>query len=397
MANANQVYTILNAVSKQMWGSAAVAVTDTSSMISMGDKVFSSKTDTDAFWGALPDVIGRTIFSVRRYADVDQNVVKHGFDFGMFLQKIYVALPTAAENTSWEIGEDDFVPQYAPVIKPTVKNKLFAVNNVFDVDVTVPDYILKTAFKNEVEMGALISAIFMAIDNALVVYAEALVNLTRASFIARKIHSANPCGAINLLSVYNTRFTKTLTAALALTDPDFLRFASMQISLWARRMKKMSVLFNDEGYQRHTPSSDLVLTVLDEFDSATASYLKADTYHEELVSLPRYNTVPYWQGSGTSFAFDDTSKISVTFPDATAESGSATVTQTGVIAVAYDYQALGAMIDRSYTETERNARSQYTNYYNKVERGMFNDMSENGIVFYVADTASKATSVAARK
>lgn len=390
MASANQVYTILNAVAKQMWGNTAVAVTDTSSMISMGDKVFSSKNDTDAFWKVLPDVIGRTIFSVRRYADADQNVVKHGFDFGLILQKIYVALPTAAENTSWEIGEDDFTPEYAPVIKPTVKNKLFAVNNVFDVDVTVPDYILKTAFKNEVEMGALISAIFVAIDNALAVYAEALVNLTRASFIARKIHSAKPCGAINLLSVYNTRFTKTLTAALALTDPDFLRFASMQISLWARRMKKMSVLFNDEGYQRHTPSSDLVLTVLDEFDSATASYLKADTYHEELLSLPRYNTVPYWQGSGASFSFDDTSKVSVTFPDSTAESGSTTVTQTGVIAVAYDYQALGVMIDRSYTETERNARSQYTNYYNKVERGMFNDMSENGIVFYVADTASTA-------
>lgn len=390
MASVNQVYTILNAVAKQMWGNTAVAVTDTSSMISMGDKVFSSKNDTDAFWKVLPDVIGRTIFSVRRYADADQNVVKHGFDFGLILQKIYVALPTAAENTSWEIGEDDFTPEYAPVIKPTVKNKLFAVNNVFDVDVTVPDYILKTAFKNEVEMGALISAIFVAIDNALVVYAEALVNLTRASFIARKIHSAKPCGAINLLSAYNTRFTKTLTAALALTDPDFLRFASMQISLWARRMKKMSVLFNDEGYQRHTPSSDLVLTVLDEFDSATASYLKADTYHEELLSLPRYNTVPYWQGSGASFSFDDTSKVSVTFPDSTAESGSTTVTQTGVIAVAYDYQALGVMIDRSYTETERNARSQYTNYYNKVERGMFNDMSENGIVFYVADTASTA-------
>lgn len=380
MANVNQVYTILNNLSKQMFGAKAPSVTDTSGIVALGNTVLSSEKNKDAFWNALIDRIGRTIFSIRQYEETDANVVKHSFDYGMILQKIYVALPEAMRNTSWDIGSEDFVPEYAPVIKADVRQKLFDVLNTYDLDVTVPDHLLKTAFLGATEMGILFSAVFMAVDNMLRVMAEGMVNLTRASFIARKISTAKPCGAINLLKAYNDRFSETLKADAALTDTAFLKFASMQISLWTRRMRKMSVLFNDEGYQRHTPTADLVLTVLDEFATATASYLEADTYHRELVALPRYNSVAYWQFSGESFAFEDTSKVSVKL------SSSQTVTQSGVIAVAYDYQALGMMIDRQYTETERNSRSQYTNYYNKIERGMFNDMSENGIVFYIEDS-----------
>lgn len=379
MANANQVYTIMNNISKQMFGTNAIAVTDTSSMVALGNIVISSEKNKDAFFNALIDRIGRTIFSIRRYDETDMNVVKHSFDFGLILQKIYVALPETQENTSWLIGEEDFVPEYAPVIKPTVRQKLFESLNTFDIDVTVPDHILETAFIDATGMGTLISAVFMAVENMLTVTTEAMVNLTRAAFIARKLDDGKACGAINLLSGYNTLFGTSLTAARALTDAAFLKYAAMQITLWTRRMRKMSTLFNDEAYQRHTPTSDLVLTVLDEFASATAAYLEADTYHKELVSLPRYNSVAYWQASGQTFNFSDTSKVSVKLDADT------TVTQSGILAVAYDYQALGTMIDRKYSETERNSRSQYTNYYSKVERGMFNDMSENGIVFYIAD------------
>lgn len=382
MATANQIYTILNAVAKQQYGTSAVAVVDTSSMVSLGTKVLSSSTDVDAFMGVLADRIGRTIFSMRRYAGVDENVVKHPFDFGVILQKIYVGLPDTQENSSWEIGEDDFSPEFAPVIKPDTRQKLFDSLNTFELAVTVPDSILKTAFLSEVQMAVFIDAVFMAVENRLTVALESLVNLTRASFIARKINAAKPCGAINLLTAYNSISGEKLTAAKALYTPEFLRFAASQISLWCRRMRKMSSLFNDEGYLRHTPDSDLVLTVLDDFAETTASYLQADTFHKELVSLPRYNTVPYWQGSGTSFAFNDLSAINVKL------SPTLTVSQTGVIAVAYDYQALGATIDAQYSETQRNSRSQYTDYFNKVERGMFNDMSENGIVFFIADPAA---------
>lgn len=379
MATANQVFTVLNAVAKQQYGDTAVTVTDTSTMVALGDKILSSNDDKDAFMHVLADRIGRTIFSIRRYENVDPNVVKHGFDFGAILQKIYVGLPDLEADNSWNIGDENYTPQYAPVLKPDARQKLFSNRNVFQCSITVPDSILKTAFTGPVEMAVFISAIFMSQENRIQVALEALVNLCRAAFIARKINAGSKCGAINLLAKYNTQFTATLAAKDALYNADFLRFASSQISMWTRRMRKMSKLFNEEGYLRHTPESDLVLTVLDDFSALTGSYLQADVYHNELTSLPRYNTVAYWQGSGDDFGFDSTSKISVKLSD------TLTVTQSGVIAVAYDYEALGVMVQNETSETQRNPRDKYTDYYHDVERGLFNDMSENGIVFYIAD------------
>lgn len=382
MATANQVYTVLNAVAKQQYGKDAITVTDTSSMVALGDKVLSSNADKDAFMGVLADRIGKTIFSMRRYEDIDQNVVKHAFDFGAILQKIYVGLPDLEADNQWNIGEEDYTPEYAPVLKPDARQKLFSNRNVFQCSITVPDNILKTAFVGPVEMAVFISAIFMSQENRLQVAMEALINLCRAAFIARKLNAGSKCGAINLLARYNTQFNQKLLAADCLYNQDFLRYASAQISMWTNRMRKMSTLFNDEGYLRHTPTSDLVLTVLDDFASLTGSYLQADVFHQELVALPRYNKVAYWQGSGDDFDFASTSSISVKLNSTT------TVSQSGVIAVAYDYEALGVMIESESSETQRNPRDKYTDYYHDVARGLFNDMSENGIVFYVADVAA---------
>lgn len=385
MASANQIYNIVNSVAKMQYGAAQVTVVDTSSLIALGDSVLSSDATKDAFMGQLTDRIGKTIFSVRPYESADENVVKHSFDFGMALQKIYVDLPDTETNTSWEIGEEDFTPSFAPVIKPTVREKLFVSLNTFEISVTIPDDILKTAFLSAEGMATMIDAIFMAVENRLEIAMESMVNLTRAAFIARKLSVRSKCGAINLLAAYNTQFGTTVKAKDALYTPEFLRYAASQISLWTKRMRKMSSLFNDEtvstgnGYKRHTPAEDLVLTVLDDFAETTASYLQADTFHKELVALPRYNTVPYWQGSGLAFDFSSLSTVNVKIDADT------TVNQSGVIAVAYDWQALGATINRKKTTTEYNGRSEYTNYYTKIERGLFNDMSENGVVFYIAD------------
>lgn len=385
MASANQIYNIVNSVAKMQYGAAQVTVVDTSSLIALGDSVLSSDATKDAFMGQLTDRIGKTIFSVRPYESADENVVKHSFDFGMALQKIYVDLPDTETNTSWEIGEEDFTPSFAPVIKPTVREKLFVSLNTFEISVTIPDDILKTAFLSAEGMATMIDAIFMAVENRLEIAMESMVNLTRAAFIARKLSASSKCGAINLLAAYNSQFGTTVKAKDALYTPEFLRYAASQISLWTKRMRKMSSLFNDEtvstgnGYKRHTPAEDLVLTVLDDFAETTASYLQADTFHKELVALPRYNTVPYWQGSGQAFDFSSLSTVNVKIDANT------TVNQSGVIAVAYDWQALGATINRKKTTTEYNGRSEYTNYYTKIERGLFNDMSENGVVFYIAD------------
>lgn len=392
MSSVAQIYSLVNSVAEQALGETAITVTDTSSFIALGDAVLSSSTDTDKFLNTLVDRIGKTVFSMRRYEGNEGGMVRHPFEFGCVLQKIYVDMPDAQENNAWNIGEQGYTPSYAPVIKPSVTQKLFNKISTWEIDVTIPDFMFRTAFTNETQMATFIDAIFVAQDNMMTVALENNADLTRASFIAHKLNGEQtyPCGAIDLLAKYNALLGQgnEITRADALRNTAFLKWASMQISLWVNRLPRMSTLFNNEGYKRHTPKEDIVLNVLQDFASATESFLEADTYHKELVSLPGYEAVPYWQGSGEDYGFDSTSKIHVKI-GVDSNSQDIIVEKDGIIAVAYDKQAMGVTLKERRSTTERNNKDEYTNYYNKANIGYFNDLSENGIVFYLGEDESE--------
>lgn len=377
MSTVSQVYGFINYVTKQAFGENAISVTDTSGLVALGDYVLSSDSSTDLFTHSLVDRIGKTIFSVRRYGGKKDGMVREPFEYGCIVQKIYVDLPDAKPNNAWRIGDESYKPEFAPVIKPTVRQKLFNKMSTWEIDVTIPDFMLKTAFRDATNMGVFIDAIFTTMENMMVVALENNANLTRASFIARKLNANKKCGAINLLSEYNKITSAGLTVEAALRNSEFLKWSAMQINLWVSRLPKMSTLFNDEGYRRHTPKENIVLDVLQEYASATSTFLESDTYHNNMVSLPRYESVPFWQGSGEDFAFTSTSAINIQLDEST------TVNKSGIIAVAYDYNAMGVTLTDRRAANQRNDKDEYTDYFNKATFGYFNDMSENGIVFYI--------------
>lgn len=377
MSKVSQIYDLVNQTAKESMGEQAITVKDVSSLIALGDSVLASNTDTENFLNTLVDRIARTVFSVRQYESDSEGMVRHPFEFGCIVQKIYVDLPEAKKNDAWEIGKGDYVPKFAPVIKPTAKQKLFNGITTWEVDVTIPDFMFRTAFTNETSMATFIDAIFTAMDNMMSLALENNANLTRASFIARKIKGGKPCGAINLLHEYNTITSAGLTVENALMNAEFLAWASRAINLWVKRMSKMSTLFNEEGYKRHTPKDKLVVNLLQDFTSACDTFLGANTFHDELVKLPMYDSVAYWQGAGESFDFNDTSAINIKLD------AQNTVSKKGIIGVIYDYEAMGVTLNERRSTSERNNHDEYTNYYNKANIGYFNDMSENGIVFYL--------------
>lgn len=377
MSKVEQIYTLVNETAKESMGENAITVKDVSSLIALGDSVLTSASDTENFLNTLVDRIARTVFSVRRYESDTEGMVRHPFEFGCIVQKIYVDMPEAKQNNSWEIGKEGYTPVFAPVIKPKAKQKLFKGITTWEVDVTIPDYMLRTAFLNETSMATFIDAIFTAMDNMITLALENNANLTRASFIARKLKGGKPCGAINLLHEYNTLTSASLTVESAMMNAEFLAWASRAINLWVKRMSKMSVLFNEEGYKRHTPKDKIVVNLLQDFTSACDTFLGANTFHDELVKLPMYDSVAYWQGAGESFDFNDTSAIKVKIDE------NSTIEKKGIIGIVYDYEAMGVTLNERRSTSERNNHDEYTNYYNKANIGYFNDMSENGIVFYL--------------
>lgn len=376
----NQVYTIVNSVNSQMFGETAVEVTNLAGLIQLGDKVIGSATTKDNFLNTLVDRIGKTIISQRPYAADVLTLMNDAFTFGAILQKIYVEPMAAKTSPQWSLTEGGTVDQYV-IAKPTVKQQLFSDIVSWQVDVTVPDIQLQSAFTDETNMAAFIDAIFLAMRNSMEVQLESMLEMTYCNFIGeRVVHTALNSGhtVINLLTTYNTLFTKTLTAAQAMVDMEFLKYATTQINLYLLRMGRMSTLFNSAAYKRFTPKEFARVTMLADFTAACKSYLQADTYNKELVELPNYNEVPYWQGSGTDYAFASTSLVNIV------TSSGYDVEQSGVVCIVSDMEALGMTVMNKRSKSAYNNNGEYTNYFEKADMGYFNDLTENGIIFIVA-------------
>ena len=229
--------------------------------------------------------------------------------------------------------------------------------------------------------------LYNAVDKSMTIKIDSLLMRTINNMIAETIYAdyqgaststKSGVSAVNLLKLYNDTFSTSLTAEAAITDPAFVRFASYTLGLYSDRLSKISTLFNVEGKERFTSADYLHVVLLSDFAKAADAYLQSDTYHNEFTKLPNAETVPYWQASGTGYDFDSVSKIDVK----TASNN--TVSQTGILGVMFDRDALGVTnLDRRVTTNYNPKAEFYSNWY-KFDAGYFNDLSENFVVFFVA-------------
>ena len=307
MATVNQIYALVNDAAAEAFGSKAIAVKDTGTLVSLGDVVLSSDTNKEAFYKALVDRIGRTVIAVRDYMPKTRAVKRDEMDWGVIYQKISFKARQAVENPSWKT--DAQANPFDVEIQTEAVQKLFSVIGTYSYEDSIPDYQLFTAFTNAQAMGAYVSGIYTNMKNSLSIAEENLANLAISTNIAGVIAKGKDTQKRNLLSEYNELTGATLTVESCLRNIDFLKYATREIKTVIDNMTQMSVLYNSEDIPRHTPNDKAVVEVLGLFASATDTYLQADTYHNDMVKLPNYEKVVYWQGAGQSFGFADVSKI----------------------------------------------------------------------------------------
>ena len=386
MANVNQIYLLVNDSAKEAIGSKAITAKDTGTLVSLGNQVLSSTENKDAFYKALTDRIGRTVIAVRAYTPKARAVKRDEMDWGIIYQKISFKLNNASENGTWNIVTQadpfDVEPQTEAV------ETLFSKMGTYTYEDSIPDTQLFTAFTSAERMGAFISGIYVNMDNALKLAEDNLANLAVNTYIAGALIKGKATQKRNLLAEYNTATGETLTVANCLRNADFLKFASREIKTVISNMEKFSVLYNASiDIPRFTPSDKLVVEILGQFASATASYLESNTYHKELVALPMYEEVAYWQGSGESFSFNDVSTISIVNESlATEGNATGTITQSGVIAFVHDVDAVASTIMNRRSNSIYNPRAERFNIFEKADKGFAVDLTENGVVFYISDS-----------
>ena len=377
-----QIKDLVNSSLKEVDGTSVLLKEDLSNVVDVGKDIL-DKDDIDNFVKKLVDRVGKTVFNNRVYQGSAPSVLMDAWEYGSVVEKVDADLPNVQENDSWNLQDGKSYDQDI-FYQPKVSAKFFNSKVTFDIPMSFTKMQVKSAFNSATELNSFISMLMTKVQNAMTLHLDGLIMKTINNFTAQVINSNKGLQVVNLLKGYNDQTGQSLTSAKALTDPNFIKYANLMINTYRSRISQMSTLFNVGGVHKFTPKENQHLVILSDLASASKVYLESDTYNQQNVQLgSNYDTVPYWQGSGTSYNFTDTSSIDVAIKD-----GASTkeVKQSGILGVLFDTSALGVSCQNPRTTTAVNARAEFYTNFNKYDAMYYNDLNENFVVFMVADT-----------
>ena len=363
-----QIYDVVNSVTAQALGTTMSAV-DAEGLVSLGNLVLSSSTNTEGWLNTLLQRIGRTIISTRAYRNKLGDMVLNDFEYGAMLQKISFGMPDSEADQMYDIADGASVDMYT-VKKPKIVQKLFYTRAPYQFHISTQRTLLREAFLSENGMGSFLSGSMEAVRNKLEFTLESLGRLTIANMIAEM--SVDSGRVFNLVTLYNAASGESLTAANAMENPDFLRYAVATMNQIAKNFTDYNKgLYNNGEVERFTPFEMQRMKVISEFETKLETVVQYSAFHENYVRLNAFQELNYWQSQ------EDRMSININ----RASNGTAT-TVNNVVGILYDRDALGTYRrEEDVYTTPVNAAGAYYNTYWHMRELWFNDLSENAVYF----------------
>lgn len=366
--NVTKAGAVVNAIVKQALGQTALDAYNAGGIVSLGETVLSSNDVTETFLNTLVQRIARTIVSNRIYRNQHSDMFKGGmYEWAGVVQKIKISVGDFQEDPAYTLTDGDSVDQWT-VHKPKVDQKFFYTEAPYLLEITRTRQQLKTAFLSESGFAQFMDGLMTEIRNKLELALENLARLCIANYIA-EVSDTNR--VIKLVTGYNKRYGKSITAEEAMEDPKFLKYASRIIRRTSMFMKDVTRMYNDGSVDRFTPAKYQVFKVLADLELNLENEVLYNAFHDNYLKLNNFKEFTYWQNP--------------TSPDAimlNRASDGTEVAMNGILGVLYDYEALGTFkLEEEIATTPLNAKGLYynTDFHNK--QLWYNDLSENFVVF----------------
>ena len=373
-----QVAQFVNDAQKEVLGESAIITEDLSNIVSVGETIANMNL-YDKYVGALLNRIAKSIFSIRAYSGRAPQVLMDSWEFGSIVQKVHLKLPDAEDNESWQLV-DGMTIEENQFYKPSVSVKLWNHKTTFEIPISIAEEQLKQSFTGREEMAKFVGMLYQGVENSMTLKFDNLIMSTIRNFIGATLQDGvDGVTKIHLVTEYNTNYGASLTSATALYNKDFLRYCVFRMKQISTRLSVYSTLFNLGGTEKHTPRDMLRIVLHETLDAGVSAFLQSDTFHDELVKLPVADVVPFWQGTGTSYALADTTKINVEVLDKNGTKQS--VTEDYIVGVMFDRDALGVTGYNRRVPSKWVAKAEFYNYWYKEDAGYFNDYNENFVVF----------------
>lgn len=384
-----QIYGILNDIMNEVTGQNAAAEgeepafilqEDLSNIVDMGTTVFSNNW-RDNYVKSMINRIGREVFVDRTYEGYAPSVLRDAWEYGSIMSKTRCKIFDAKANPSWNLQAGETVNQFE-FNPPTVSQKFYNSKTAWQIDCSFTDEQLKESFTSAAAMNRFISMIENRIRTSMTIYIDSLIMRTINNFIGEKISAQN--GVIDVLAEFNATQTTPITAAEAVSSKEFYRYLAYRTDRDIERFRAPSANFNidpDGDNVTFTPREYAHFVLHSDFAAGIKVYLQSDTYHENLVSLGDFETIPFWQSQGEDYALATTSRIDIKL----ASDNTKTVNRNYIIGFLFDRDALGVLNDNRRVTSSYNANGEYWNNFYKVDTSYFNDLAENALIYVLGN------------
>lgn len=365
-----------------------ISVTDTASFVTVAQATL--KTGYDNVIGAISQVLGRTIFSVRPYTAKFAGLNVDAQRYGDITRKINFIDGDIENDERLPLVDGGSVDMYE-INKPKVLQTNFYGGETYQRHITIFRDQLDTAFQSYEEFARFISGVMQNVMDQLEQIKEAESRAALVNFIAGK-NVGDSANCINVLQAYYDETGVTLTPATLFADTNFIPFSKWLYSFinglmrkMAERTTKFHINVTGKEVHRHTPADRMKAYMsaryLDSIDSVTLP----SVFGADRLKMIDWEAVTYWQNIEDPEAIDAT-------PIYLANDGSLTTGAeqniSGIVGLLFDEDAIGITRINEWSErTPFNAAGGYSNIYWHFTHKIWNDFSENAVVLY-ADTVT---------
>lgn len=321
--------------------------------------------------------------------------------FGALTEMVSIDIPEAQPSLAWQNfgsgdGQVDEVGTYK-VYLPQISTKVYGKSDSWQVCVTVTGEQWDSAFHSATELATYVSRIHMQVDNGIICHLKNMQRANVNSFMAEKINYAGKVGAVGLhvVDLVKAYVEEMGDPTAAFTVEDYMSTSAAlvhgaeKIGYYKDLFAEMSSIFNIEGKDRFCPDDRIVLEMLSAFARRFTSVAASNTYHKELIEMPNYIKVPFWQALGTG-DFDTVSSIDVEIADADEVSGKKEVEQSGIVAFLADSWALAHTTVKRRQAVKVFEPEDLTNHYSQFVDRYFNNLGMNAVVFVLNDYTPSA-------
>ena len=387
----NQLATVLTAITAQATGTSNLAVTDTSTFVTVGQTAL--KAGYDVLNTAISQVLSKTIFSIRPYNGKLRGMEVSEQRFGNITRKLSAIDKPVEEDNRFKLVDGQSIDPFK-VDKPSVLQENFISANVYQKRVTLYKDQLDHAFTGPDQFGSFISMVMQNASDQLEQARETIKRNTLVNLIGAILGQYAANQNIKLVTEYNAYLGLTgqnvLTWAGIKGDSAqyqrFMRFAYARIATISAMMSERSAKFhaNIEGktIMRHTPADQQRMYMLGQERYDMEAQVLADAFHDNYLQYADVETVNFWQAIGTPDAINVTpSYLVLSGTNAGTVAKGAAVNKTGIFAVLMDEDACGMTNVNEWSDTIWNPDGGYSNWFFHSTGRYWNSFTENAVVF----------------